>query len=209
MTSKDIREHPILFSGPMVRAILSGEKTQTRRVVTSRNSMPGCCPQSWDASERWRCRWVVGERLWVRETWWQRPDDGVIVFDADGAISFDRTSLAYRMGIANVPCGGDRDHARYGFRKRSSIHMPRWVSRIILDIVNVRVQRLTDISEEDAVAEGVDGISLDAVKRQAAWSRRSDFAQLWDRINGRRTGCDWQSNPWVWAVTFRRTGEVT
>lgn len=210
MTTITRREHPILFSGPMVRAILAGEKTQTRRVVKL-NGERLCSHDRWLVCTNNRqiaCPYgKPGDRLWVRERWWQRPDDGVIVFDADGAISFDRTSLAYRLGIRNVQCSGDRDYARYGFRRRPSIHMPRWVSRITLEILNVRAQLLRDISEEDAIAEGVDGISVDAIKRQATLSRRSDFAQLWDRINGKRTGCEWQSNPWVWAVTFRRMGE--
>jgi len=230
------REHPILFSGPMVRAILDGSKTQTRRVVTLRNSIRSACRRDWpydlgrawrdqgfgdgeylhvpfcspeddwshETAERWYCRWSVGDSLWVRECWWQRAEDGVIIFDVDGALSFDQTSLAHRMGIGNVPCPGDRDYARDGFRKRQSIHMPRWASRITLEITGVRVQRLQDITEEDAIAEGVDAVSMVDIPRQATLSRTSDFAQLWNRINGQRPGCDWQSNPWVWAVTFER-----
>jgi hypothetical protein len=81
--------------------------------------------------------------------------------------------------------------------------MPRWASRITLEIVDVRCQRLQEIKEDDAVREGVDAVSQDDVPRQASWTRRQDFAQLWDRLNGKR-GFGWKVNPVVWVIEFKK-----
>ena len=84
---------------------------------------------------------------------------------------------------------------------KPSIHMPRKHCRLLLDVKAVRIQRLQNITEDDAVAEGVDAVSVADVPRQATWTRRQDFAQLWNSLNEKR-GFGWDTNPWVWVVTF-------
>ena len=223
-----MKERPIHFSAPMVRAILDGSKTQTRRVVKpqpSRELMTEyeCIRQSrlsarTDAeilSDCLLCPYgIPGDRLWCRETFaivprtayarsegvqqMLRPDD-----DHDAAI--------YRAGW---------DRSNGGFRWRPSIHMPRWASRILLEIVSVRVERLQDISEDDARAEGIergkdfpgwyrgplDGDSAGLAeagrhfKIPTAFPKLA-FRALWESINGPKS---WAANPWVWVVEFRR-----
>lgn len=172
-----MKERPILFSGPMVRAILEGRKTQTRRVVKPQpahiagigtvlniDTITGkACPYG-----------KPGDRLWVRETW-----DGVRL-DGGGAL------VSYRAD-------GDKPVTDDG-RWHPSIHMPRWASRITLEVVSVRVERLQEISEEDAMAEGV---ALAENYRGPV----AHFASLWEQINGLGS---WNANPWVWVVEFRR-----
>lgn len=213
-------ERPIIFSGEMVRAILDGRKTQTRRVIkpqpyevsnrgeiaASGNRMPGLirlrqtddCLSTWeDACPYGR----PGDRLWVRETWATVLDNLVMRSECD---------LAYR---ATDPDWSNCDV----FRWRPSIHMPRWACRLTLEITDVRVERLQDISEQDAEAEGAEPLTvddatpderelLDLPLMEDRNPYRNGFAVLWDSINGKRPGCDWQSNPFVWAVTFRRCG---
>lgn len=185
-----MKEHPILFSGPMVRAILEGRKTQTRRVI---NPQPKVVhdfyPDGTLETERLfrnggriRCPYgVLGDRLWVRETWGKDP-----YAHLSGHIP-----ILYKVGPPSV----DPD---YPVPWKPSIHMPRWASRITLEVVEVRAQRLQDITEEDAVAEGVNC----AVGGFITTNPVNAFHGLWDYINGKRA--PWDSNPWVWAVTFRR-----
>lgn len=183
-------ERPILFSAPMVRAILNGTKTQTRRVVKPQPVATRGSKKPWCSIEDLlkTCPYgQPGDRLWVRESGWERPErtprmmrEGAdtwepYYYDADGWI--------------------DEDHAdfkRWGFRRRPSIHMPRWASRIDLEITAVRVERLQDISEPDAKAEGVDPQFLLA---------RTGFVSLWESINGTAS---WDENPWVWVIEFKR-----
>ncbi|WP_186083797.1 hypothetical protein [Burkholderia gladioli] len=181
-----MKKRPILFSAPMVRAILDGRKTQTRRVAkefAGRDNLDAIlrrfpnqqgCPHG-----------EPGDRLWVRETWGQyqlAPED--IVYRAD----------------EDFPCGSPK-------RWRPSIHMPRWASRITLEITGVRVERLQDISEADAIAEGIehtsDGFSVDEGRHFHAARARDSFASLWDGLNEAR-GHGWEANPWVWVIEFRR-----
>lgn len=187
-------EKPILFNGRMVRAILSGVKTQTRRVI---KPQPGPhlgymigrsgqyaiqCGEDYpdDASDRVVCRYPVGTRLWVRETWATRSDLPGAVYRAD------------YQGPADRPFEHIHDDET---RWRVSIHMPRRHARIFLDVTNVRVQRLREISEDDAIAEGVSPGFDDPARRK--------FAELWDSINGKR-GHGWAENRWVWVYTFER-----
>ena len=148
------KERPIIFSGPMIRAILEGRKTQTRRIVK-----PNCLSK---LSPYGR----TGDRLWVRETWGHNPEGPGYVYRSDG----------------------DFDMKFHGDRWRPSIHMPRWASRITLEVTGVRVERLQDINEEDALAEGVEHA----------------FRSLWESINGPGS---WDANPWVWVVEFRRVSD--
>lgn len=190
------KERPILFSGPMVRANLEGRKTQTRRVLK------GAPMRLWAASgweiEDGDCMWCdaygdyhsltqicpygrIGDRLWVRETWAHRR---WMIGDAS-----PNPTTIYRA---------DSDDLNGCDRWRPSVHMPRWASRITLEVVSVRVERLHGISEEDAVAEGVEMLPVGRdIGKQAALS----FAVLWQSINGLGS---WDDNPWVWVVEFKR-----
>lgn len=203
---------PILFSGAMVRAILAGTKTQTRRIMKPQpysngfGTRPGsyeiAChndylPPSvmlWDVkrfgrrvytasnAEGWEndCPYgVAGDLCWVRETWANEEQFGGYVYRADHA--------------GDDPIGD-------GWRP--SIHMPRVASRLTLQIADVRVQRVQDISKADVIAEGIAnraGYPIEGVV--AGW--HEPFAQLWDSINGKRPGADWDANPYVWALTFK------
>lgn len=168
----DMKERPIILSGPMVRAILAGAKTQTRRVVK---------PQ---AMGQWGpvvpCPYGrPGDRLWVREAW--RPVHG----------GYSDLGARYRADF-------ERDQTVW----RPSIHMPRWASRITLEVTGVRVERLQDISEADAQAEG----SFEWAAEQDTPVRDLDearlvYLQLWQSING---PASWDADPWVWVVEFRR-----
>lgn len=180
-----MKEHPILFSSPMVLAIMGGKKTQTRRVMK---------PQPQDMDEwsglneytdgRYGFQTATGidyfctygrpgDRLWVRETYNGNKEVG----------------LAYRATNPELN----------GCPWRPSIFMPRWASRITLEIVSVRVERLNDISEEDAMAEGVTRPPYySAAPHYQIW-----FRNLWDSINAKR-GYSWDSNPWVWVIEFKR-----
>jgi len=190
-----MRERPILMSAPMVRASMRDvdPKTQTRRVI----------PAPWlDANPETEtgravliasCRYgVVGDRLWVREAAWIAPprfgdDVDATHRDMDGRLRF----VGYDADMNDDSRGTARD---YGVRKTPSIHMPRWASRLTLEIVSVRVERLQEIAEADARAEGCGDPPFG--------TRRETFAILWDAINGKRA--PWESNPWVWRVEFRR-----
>lgn len=197
-TIEAVKCRPILFSAPMVRAILDGTKTQTRRIVKSTTECAG--PINPAYIERWKDDkgWAqvcpfgkVGDRLWVRETWglWDTlPSDG-----PNGARVFYRATDGERRDLRSQLW-------------RPSIHMPRWASRITLEIVDVRVERLQDISEADALAEGVDLSGPVGNVRAAleSGSARYHYANLWESINGAGA---WANNPWVWVLGFKRIGE--
>lgn len=210
-----MKERPILFSGEMVTAILEDRKTQTRRVVKPqpevlypfalvRQNGTGWIVEKWPRQERefgnfGRVERVVcpygqpGDRLWVRETWacfggdeYTYQKDRLAVsyratWDTDRATDFPRASLGY------IP----------GDRWRPSIYMPRWASRITLEITKVRVERVQDITNEDAYAEGCDFRLANTPNHANA------FAILWDNINAKRR-FGWDENPWVWVIEFRR-----
>lgn len=168
---------PILFSAPMVRAILAGQKTQTRRVCKDPlgPSLADDCPYGEE-----------GDGLWVRETW--------LPFDADHIMEGKR----FAYGADTIPgSDGDRCRKDFGYKWKPSIHMPRAASRITLEITGVRVERVQEISESDAKAEGV-GLS------NIMSSYQRDFGMLWQQINGKRPGCAWSDNPFVWVVEFKR-----
>lgn len=219
------RERPILFSGPMVRAILDGRKTQTRRVVTrlpearegwARHSLRPCLYAggwSWhdEHGNCHHCDWTVrcpfggvGDRLWVRETW---LDDG----------TGEPGNIHYRASASD----GDLEWLRAdGRRWRPSIHMPRIASRLTLEITDVRVERLQDISDGDVSAEGITAEAVQAlwdanrghrgeVTHQGRFPGFEEFSPhdlwcaAWTLING---AASWDADPWAWVVEFRRVG---
>lgn len=180
-----MRERPILFSGPMVRAILAGTKTQTRRVVKPQPA------GEWASPGRSSCPYGrPGDRLWVRETFGH----------------FER-SEGFKPGCA-VFYRADGNCLKLE-PWRPSIHMPRWACRLVLEISAIRMERLQAISEADAIAEGAsfhDGLGVG----HSGWrhdfgdvhaTARDAFARLWRDLNGPDS---WSANPWVWVVEFMR-----
>lgn len=192
-------ERPILFSAPMVRAILEGRKTQTRRIIKPNSTVglkEGDIFVRWPADEvvgqcaHFRPPIKVGDTLWVREAWYcddyrvqrgpyLKPDDmdidqackdGILVYAADGLRPYEQEQPIWKP----------------------SIHMPRWASRISLKVNNVSIQRLQDISEADAIAEAPSDFFSSPIR---------GFEALWISINGQDS---WDANPWVVAYTFER-----
>jgi hypothetical protein len=223
-----VKERPILFSGPMVRALLDGRKTQTRRVVKSRPWTTGdyfasgeySTDLGYEASrgEFWagfrhpsshpdgsacyeKCSYgAPGDRLWVRET----HEVNRIGFEEHGNGDTD-----YYAGVAYQADDGRAQFSISGatYRKLDaseshgwtpSIHMPRWASRITLEVTGVRVERLQDISRGDAMDEGCPFPNMATGDDPRQW-----FSGLWSQINGAES---WATNPWVWVVEFKRIG---
>lgn len=244
-------ERPILFSGPMIRALLAGTKTQTRRLV--RNTTGGCaacfndprlavphhgeeaifgggpylrlayCEHNDRGGDRIRCPYgVPGDRLWVRETW-ATPQQDIVAYQADGkAGAWMGNGEGGRMfihhGWIDGAASSERTGRWFGLTKysdrrrkdgsgawRSGRFMPRWASRLTLEVTSVRVERLQDITEADILAEGVT-VDMAAEMTGVPWSSlptlHHAWAAGWDSINGKRA--PWDSNPWVWVLGFRR-----
>jgi len=201
-----MKEHPILFSGSMVRAILEGRKTQTRRVMKPSpkvSIMPlplDLCPYG-----------SPGDRLWVRETW--QPINREEHFLGLIACLY-RANCSNDMKTFTFISRFDGSHITIPVAKwKPPIHMPRWASHITLEIVSIRVERLQEISEKDAVAEGIfyhrhmEGYVSDEEGRNFYVSDpRRSFDKLWDSINAKK-GFGWDANPWVWVIEFRRYKE--
>lgn len=195
-----LKERPILFSAPMVRAILDGRKTQTRRALkfpkwadsdggvefSGMNDGPAmlCTDTGCFADVRWPYG-AVGDRLWVRETWREREPD------QDGnAVEFRADRPEYKTRNDD-PCS---------IPWRPSIYMPRAMSRITLENAGVRVERLQDISVSDARAEGFPADHEEMADRHEAYPI-AWYCNLWESINGADS---WAANQWVWVVEFKR-----
>ena len=207
-----MKEKPILFSGPMIRAILANTKTQTRRVVKPqpageiRRGEPDfnhwIDTKYWERQNQKENRGIGtrgfacpygqpgGDRLYVRETW-AAPH------------AYDHLPPRPIPQDARIHYAATED--RGGLLWRPSIHMPRWASRIILEVTSVRVELLQDISEADAVAEGCKPIRPELVQDglivRPGRSAVEEFRLVWEQIHG---GGSWEKNPFVWVVTFRR-----
>jgi hypothetical protein len=220
------KERPILFNGAMVRAILDGRTTVTRRLVKPQyigedwSVRPAMAPRSAGHSHDW---WLPtgeqpytalpncpfgqpGDRLWVRENWMDLRGTGV-----EHRPTPDSPLQRYAYG-ADSQLGSASDEARkdFGLKWRPSIHMPRTACRIMLEITDVRVERLQDITEDQARAEGAEPydvehatedelVLLDAPLKEPGNPYRNGFALLWNS-----TGGDWDANPWVWVIEFER-----
>lgn len=208
-----MKERPILFSAPMVQSILEGQKTQTRRIVKPPvyfGCLTGDCPHE----TQYECNQAiagfaeneckhgsVGDRLWVKETH-ARVHEGLLQRldpEPDNGSAFNNGwSTAYRAD------GEPANWEHYGIKWKPSIFCTRKFSRIDLEITGVRVERLKDISEEDALAEGVQPYTPHVTgmlngREQELPSEA--YKNLWESINGPGS---WQKNPWVWVIEFKR-----
>ncbi|RKH01477.1 hypothetical protein D7X74_37800 [Corallococcus sp. CA047B] len=213
-----VRERPILFSAPMVRALLGGRKTVTRRLVKPQRGwklgwydkqgviVPVNADRHGDPGDDITCPYgQPGERLWVREAFH-------ITSANEAVYRADYPGNATARGMENIPAEQD-------VRWRPSIHMPRWASRLTLEVVSTSVERLHDITEGDAQAEGavfrdfgrgnygrqrpgwaMSVEQLDRGTEHCLDTARFAFGNLWNAINGENS---WLSNPWVWRVEFR------
>lgn len=238
-----MKERPIIFSAPMVRAILEGRKWQTRRVIKPQPFLSENMGMIWKGIARWlhpdgkeqtiknfynflgssntisngKKKWqfcpfgIHGDRLWVRETW-------------------QSLAVHEHLSPANIPIGSDVQYpATYDgwiSKHRPSIHMPRWASRITLEIADIRVEQLQDISEEDAIAEGaqyfqdipIEGCNYNpprwSMKKPISTmyclsSARMAFANFINELHGGKnwnlkSHSLWDDNPWVWVIEFKR-----
>ncbi|MBE0152948.1 hypothetical protein FOT80_26600 [Serratia fonticola] len=220
-----MKERPIIFNSEMVRAILDGRKTQTRRVIKPQPTLSERTGFNWNgyaygigSSHKDTIRnfancfkvcpfGQVGDQLWVRETWQlihSEYDEDEITY----APRIPEQHDSYWQPVYEVDFKGESRETR-GFPWRPSIHMPRHACRLVLEITGVRVERLGDISNDDAKAEGVTpaGELLPNIP-DAYLTPKGDFAtakvafqRLWESIYGAES---WQANPWVWVIEFRR-----
>lgn len=207
-----MKERPILFNGDMVRAILRGQKTQTRRPVMPQpfRTPPGTLHGwEWEGHGK-RDIWIAelhlkhcpfgqpGDRLWVRETFAELPELDGPLFPTD---------------VEDMLRG---THFRWTVKWTPSIHMPRRLARIFLEITEVRAEHVQDITEEDAWAEGTEGLENNwSAADLCATAKRYDlcvedarctYAYLWDTLYAAR-GLGWDANPWVWVVSFKKLEE--
>lgn len=237
-----MKQHPITFTAESVRAILDGRKTQTRRVAKFRmlgDVNPGfsglsadhyctgapklgwtLCSRGhggvWQQHTRPLATYAVGDELWVREAWRMTKSHDRAVASRMAARPYPLVWYAASADWYQHGADGWREHESphelFHGRYRHARYMPRWASRILLRVTEVRVERVQDITEEDARAEGVTGHDSEPADlggtiyawpgRSSAPSARAHFAHLWDSINVKRA--PWESNPWVWVVSFER-----
>ena len=218
-----MKERPILFSAPMVRAILAGKKTQTRRIIKPQPKAVGDVfigPKNaetlFEFYQNARCKCPYGQpgdQLWVREAFWlcdsplstQWP---VVIYEDEIDIYGSQDNDWYELKTDEFWLGRWYEGNSPSFGHKPSIHMPRWASRIDLKIISVRAERLQDISKEDCIAEGITrhGLRGSETYGLASCLLRSETAQsayrlLWNSINGKGS---WDANPWVWRIEFEK-----
>lgn len=212
-----IREKGLIFNSEMVRAILDGRKTQTRRPIkwkqtrfTEIGEREDGSKWPWSEDAEHACDFwhpcpfgALGDRIWVRETFAAlEPGSYEQVKPQDGHCQDLRYAATDRLAKSDADIRG--------YKWVPSIHMPRWASRILLEITDVRVERLNAISEEDARAEGIiDGGCLNCGEPEPCGCANPEpdatdaFAYLWQSIYGQE---NWNANPWVWVIEFNRVG---
>ena len=238
-----MKDRPIVFSEMMVRPIIAGRKTQTRRLakpqpIIDRSSGSWVVQHNGGGFKNYLYSWpldgsvnnvflaeqcpygVPGDRLWVKESFWMHDDPNA--FDIADGNCVDTDGNHRMIGYAaSMDSDAERCARELGARKRPSIHMPRWASRVALEVASVRFERVQDISEEDAIAEGAErndspGMTPDW---EPEWgyrtlcvhypdgcecfpnaTARDWFVDLWKRINRKHS---WRDNPWVWVVEFK------
>lgn len=190
-----MNDKPIIFSAPMVRAILEDRKTQTRRIIKpqpDKDLDPDTLKGAWeDGFIDVKCPYgKIGDLLWVRESFYEPRCDGTVIYRANWKKD------AQQRGFDNIPDAVD-------WKWKPSIHMPRWASRITLQINDIRIERIQDISERAAKAEGARPAFTRIIREnwpvvphpQYVWG----FEELWESINGKGS---WNENPWVWVIHF-------
>ncbi len=232
-----MKERPILFSAPMVKAVLAGAKTVTRRVC---KVQPFLDVDLWNVFYPWgegghgiykseaemleefrplmlaRCPYgAVGDRLWVRENW--RTSSKL---DSKNATQIGAECLSAEYEKPWCPVQYKADGRRDNWdasiwgepgKLRPSIYLPRWASRLTLEVTSVKIEPLHAITDEEAKAEGAAhriapcgdlAGAFDLVDTPIGY--RNHFRDLWDSINGKRKGCAWDDNPWLFVVSFKR-----
>lgn len=206
-----MKERSIIFRGDGIQGILEGRKTQTRRIVKPQpcawveritiDKQNNACilhghemgmkaaTHGFEGQPVIFCPYKPGDRLWVRETWstWMTSTD---------KFEKDKRCVWYKATPPNF--GKEKT-----FKWKPSIHMPRWASRITLEITDVRVERVQEISKEDCKAEGIGNLVMFPEATQNQWinAYRRQFCKLWTSIHGKDA---WKKNEWVWVITFRR-----
>ena len=186
-----MKERPIIMGAESVRAILEGRKTQTRRVIKPQPKFigaPNVPFKTDDANPKGiiNCPYGnVGDRLWVRETVF------VETFHQQSDEELERDGFNPNIGVW-VYRADNHDYPTITANWTSPMFMPREASRITLQITDIRVERVQDITEEDAIAEGVESFNTVA-----------SYSYLWDSLNAKR-GYPWENNPWVWVISFKR-----
>jgi hypothetical protein len=248
---QEVKARPIIFSAEMVKAILEGRKTQTRRIIKPQPAMvddlsiPNVAyaggemvkwfgKQAPNTYQKIHCPYgEVGDKLWCRETFTQyranTPEEMAITnqaWDDFRTGKKDLISAAHSIPAATgerqvlyaADFGDWAKNVDCDIKWTSPIFMPRWASRITLEIVGVRVERVKGISPLDAIAEGIERLDADTPFRADFANQWRDYSGQeyyfnspidsfhsgWNKINGKKAGCDWASNPWVWVLEFRR-----
>ncbi|HBR3146435.1 TPA: hypothetical protein L9R60_002086 [Klebsiella pneumoniae] len=211
-----MKERGMIFNGEMVRAILDGRKTQTRRIIKDctvgrdqiskfiqiEKKFIGCYPEDVPELIRECCPYgVPGDRIWVREAFRvhsRATDVATLVYKASERNSWTEQTHRVPVAVCNKPATPEK--------WTPSLHMPRWASRILLEITDVRVERLNAISQEDAQAEGMELTGWrptysDPDSGGEVMTPYDNFAELWSSIYGDES---WKANPWVWVIEFKR-----
>jgi hypothetical protein len=211
-----MKERPIIFSGEMVKAILEGRKTQTRRPLSQQplDVLPANLPNCWVAlvirdpeignkGVMFRSRYgIPGDRLWVKETWAPMCRVADPFCECDEEAAKTNHYIEYRADTGNALPGDWPEESRHdeGCPKwKSGRFMPRAKSRITLEVVRVRVERVPEITRADCVAEGLPP----TMRNDSEQDIRVRFYELWNSINAKR-GFGWDVNPWVWVIEFKR-----
>ncbi|HEL4713685.1 TPA: hypothetical protein UOA09_001951 [Klebsiella pneumoniae] len=203
-----ITERGIIFNAEMVRALLDGRKTQTRRPIKWKQTrLTEICEREdgskwpWSEDAEHACDFwhpcpfgAVGDRIWVREAFRvhsRATDVATLVYKASERNSWTEQTRRVSVAVCNKPATPEK--------WTPSLHMPRWASRILLEITGVRVERLRSMSQDDARAEGV-------IAASGPMEAGLAFRELWDSIYGEES---WKANPWVWVIEFKRIEEQT